>query len=99
MSREITVYRFNPDAREILPRIILKVCSAIDNQYGRLTPFVFEHDEYQKNRMGCLQKLINEQHLVEKSGSTFLHLVDRKEIDQWIETRKVSHCQFRTTET
>lgn len=74
-----------------MPRIILKICEAIEDAYGRLAVSVYDNDEYEKNRMACLQEVINDKHLSEKSGSTFLHIIDRKEIDKWIESRNVSN--------
>lgn len=84
VSREIARYRFKQEARDILPHIIQKICEAIEDAYGRLTPNVYVNDEYEKNRMACLQEIINDKHLSEKTGSTFLHVINHKEIEDCI---------------
>lgn len=34
--------------------------------------------------MTCLQEIINDKHYSEKNGSTFLHVINKKEIEDWI---------------
>lgn len=88
VTREIAQYRYNREAREVLPQVILKICKAIEDTYGRLAPSVYDNDEYEKNRMACLQEVINDKHFSEKSGSTFVNAVDSKEINRWIAASK-----------
>lgn len=84
----------------MLPHIIQKVCEAIEDTYGRLTPNAFDNDVYEKSRMSCLQEIINDKHFSEKNGSTFLNVIDKKEIDEWIAKSKCAdfssffHCLF-----
>ncbi|XP_037033064.1 uncharacterized protein CG7065 isoform X2 [Bradysia coprophila] len=78
--REISAYRYNKDARDIMPRILQGVCEAIEDQYGRLTPFVYEYNSYMRNRMKCLQEIVADRHFDEKLGSTFINIIDRKAI-------------------
>lgn len=84
VTREIAVYRYNREARDVLPHIIQKICEAIEDAYGRLAPSVYDNDEYEKNRMACLQEIINDKHFSEKTGSSFLHVINPKEIEDWI---------------
>lgn len=84
VTREISVYRYKREARDVLPHIIQKICEAIEEAYGRLTPNVYDNDEYEKNRMACLQEIINDKHFSEKNGSSFIHVINKKEIDDWI---------------
>ncbi|KAG4071942.1 hypothetical protein HA402_006103 [Bradysia odoriphaga] len=78
--REISAFRYNKDARDIMPRILQGVCEAIEDQYGRLTPFVYEYNSYMRNRMKCLQEIVADRHFDEKLGSTFINIIDRKAI-------------------
>lgn len=78
------MYRYNREARDVFPHIIQKICEAIEDTYGRLTPSVYDNDEYEKNRMSCLQEIINNKHFSEKTGSSFLHVINKKEIEDWI---------------
>lgn len=84
VTREIAVYRYKREARDVLPIIIKKICGAIEDTYGRLAPSVYDNEEYEKNRMTCLQEIINDKHYSEKNGSTFLHVINKKEIEDWI---------------
>lgn len=84
VTREIAVYRYNREARDVLPHIIQKICEAIEDAYGRLAPNVYDNEEYEKNRMTCLQEIINDKHFSEKNGSTFIHVINPKEIEDWI---------------
>lgn len=84
VTREIAEYRYNRDARDVLPHIIQKICEAIEETNGRLNPNVYDNDEYEKNRMACLQEIINDKHFSEKTGTSFLHVINRKEIEEWI---------------
>lgn len=84
VTREISVYRYNREARDVLPHIIQKICEAIEEAYGRLSPNVYANDEYEKNRMACLQEIINDKHFSEKNGSSFIHVINPKEIEEWI---------------
>lgn len=84
VTREIAVYRYNREARDVLPHIVQKICEAIQDTYGRLAPSVYDNEEYEKNRMTCLQEIINDKHFSEKNGSTFLHVINKKEIEDWI---------------
>lgn len=88
VTREINTYRYRGDGRDVLPHIIQKVCEAIEDAYGRLTPSAYDNDEYEKNRMSCLQEIINDKHLSEKNGSTFINVINKKEIDEWITKSK-----------
>lgn len=84
-------YIHNRDiSRDVPRRVLVKVCGAIEDAYGRLAPSVYDHHEFETNRMACLQRVINDKHFSEKSGSTFVNVVDHNEIKRWIETRNVS---------
>lgn len=88
VTREINAYRYKGDGRDVVPHIIQKVCEAIEDAYGRLAPSVFDNDVYEKSRMACLQEIINDKHLSEKNGSTFLNVIDKNEINDWIAKSK-----------
>lgn len=60
--------------------MIQTVCEAIEDAYGRLAPSVYENEVYEKNRMACLQEIINDKHFSEKTGSTFLQVINHKSI-------------------
>lgn len=78
--REISAFRYNKDARDIMPRILQGICEAVEDSHGRLTPFVYEYNSYMRNRMKCLQEVIADRHFDEKQGSTFVNVIDRKAI-------------------
>lgn len=84
VTREISVYRYNREARDVFPHIVQKICEAIEDTYGRLTPSVYDNVDYEKNRMSCLQEIINDKHFSEKTGSSFVHVINKKEIEDWI---------------
>ncbi|XP_055315040.1 uncharacterized protein CG7065-like [Sitodiplosis mosellana] len=88
VTREISVYRYSREARDVFPHIVQKICEAIEEAYGRLTPTVYDNDEYEKNRMACLQEIINDKHFSEKNGSSFIHVINPKEIEEWIAKSK-----------
>lgn len=88
VTRDIATYRFNREAREVVPHVIQKLCEAIEDAHGRLAPSVYDNNDYEKNRMACLQEIINDKHFSEKNGSTFCHIIDRSEIEQWIADRE-----------
>lgn len=78
--REIAAFRYNKDARDIMPRVLQGICEAIEDTHGRLTPFVYEYNAYMRNRMKCLQEIVADRHFDEKMGSTFINVIDRKAI-------------------
>lgn len=84
VAREINEIRHNREARDYVPQLIEKICEAIEDAYGRLTASVYDSEEYDKNRMRCNLEAINDKHFSEKTGTSFCHLVDRKEIDEWV---------------
>lgn len=77
--------RYNRETRDILPSIIQSICEGIEDAYGRLSPNVYELEKYNKNRMVCLQEVINDKHFDEKMGSTFLHMIDRQPVGAKVE--------------
>lgn len=87
VTRELAPFRYNRDARDVLPQVIQTICEAIEDSYGRLTPTVYEHELYKKNRMVCLQDVINDKHFDEKMGSTFVHVIDRNAITESIKSK------------
>lgn len=92
MVHELAPYLHNRElSRDVTRRIIVKMCGAIEGAYGRLAPSVYDNDEFEANRMACLQQVINDKHFSEKTGSTFVQVIDHKEIKRWIESRNVSH--------
>lgn len=88
VTREINKFRYKEEGRDVLPHIIQKVCEAIEDTYGRLTPSVFDNEVYEKSRMTCLQEIINDKHHSEKMGSTFVNVFNKDEIDEWIAKSK-----------
>lgn len=84
VTRQIAKYRYNREARDVLPHIIQKICEAIENAYGRLAPSVYDSEEYDKNRMTCLQEIINDKHFSENNGPSFINVISPEEIDDWI---------------
>lgn len=89
MTRELAPFRYNRDARDVLPQVIQTICEAIEDSYGRLAPTVYENQAYEKNRMVCLQDIINDKHLDEKMGSTFVNVIDRNAIAESIKCKVV----------
>lgn len=77
-----------------MPHIIQKVCEAIEDTYGRLTPSAFDNEVYEKSRMSYLQEIINDKHHSEKNGSTFINVINKQEIDEWIAQSKCSDIFF-----
>lgn len=80
--REFAAWRSNPSARGILATAFQSLCEAIEDKYGRLTPNVCEEEAYEKNRLFYVQEVINDKHIDEKMGSTFLHVLDLNSIKQ-----------------
>lgn len=87
VTRELASFRYNREARDVLPQVIQTICEAIEDSYGRLTPTVYENESYEKNRMVCLQDVINDKHFDEKMGSTFVNVIDRNAIAESIKCK------------
>lgn len=57
-----------------------KICMAIEDVYGRLTPTVYENAEFMKKRNAFIQKIKNGRHFDEASGAVVDYSIDLKEI-------------------
>lgn len=79
VTREFAAWRNNQSARGILSNALQTLCEAIEDKYGRLAPNVCDIDAFEKNRVACIQDVINDKHIDEKMGSTFEH-IDLKSI-------------------
>lgn len=74
-----------------MPKVLQSICEAIEDTHGRLTPNVYENNNYTKNRMRYLQDTINDRHFDEKMGSTFVNVIDRKAIQEAIKSKCCIH--------
>lgn len=88
ITREFAAWRNNPSARNILSGAFQTLCEAIEDKYGRLAPNVCENDAYEKNRLFYVQEVINEKHIDEKMGSTFMNIIDLNSIKQQLRSMK-----------
>lgn len=86
-TREFAAWRNNPSARGILSAAFQSLCEAIEDKYGRSAPNVCDGDAYEKNRLFHVQEVINDKHIDEKMGSTFLHVIDLNSIKQQLRGR------------
>lgn len=85
--REIEQFRYNRDAREVMPRVIQSICEAIEDSYGRMTPNVYEDASFSRNRTRILQEILSDRHLDEKMGSSFINVIDRQLILETIQNK------------
>lgn len=67
-----------------MPKILQRICEAVEDAHGRLTPNVYENNNYNKNRMKYFHEAINDRHFDEKMGSTFVNVIDKKIIQDAI---------------
>lgn len=72
-----------------MPKVLQSICESIEDTHGRLTPNVYDNNNYMKNRMRYLQDAINDRHFDEKMGSTFINVIDRKAIQDAIKSKFV----------
>lgn len=87
--RELRPYQNTSHSQHhIFGRAVRKVCEAIEDHYGRLTPTVHDIDEYNKNRTRFLQEVIFEKHFDEKTGPKFLEIVDKRYLDEIARRKK-----------
>lgn len=82
-------YRHNPNAKSVLSGVIDAVCDSIEDTYGRMVPSVFENNDYTTNRAVYMKRLARERHFDEKSGATFVEVVDHKAIQSAFESKFV----------
>lgn len=79
-------YRHHTRAKNVLAGVIEAVCDSIEDTYGRMVPNVFENNDYTTNRAMYMKKLSKERHLDEKSGATFVEVIDHKAIQSEFES-------------
>jgi len=82
-------YRQNTRAKTVLAGVIEAVCDSIEDMYGRLVPNVFENNDYTTNRAMYMKKLTRERHFDEKSGATFVGIIDHKAIQIAFESKLI----------
>lgn len=87
----LSQYRQQPNAKNVLAGVIEAVCDSIEDAYGRMTPSVFENTDYTTNRAVYMKRLARERHFDEKSGSTFVGVVDHKAIQSAFESNFPFH--------
>ena len=75
---ELAPYRNNRDARISLNSVVQNVCEAIECHHGRLTPYVHDNNDYNRNKMKYLQEVIFDRHFDERSGPKFVDVIDKK---------------------
>lgn len=78
-------YRQHTRAKHVLAGVVEAVCDSIEDTYGRLVPNVFENNDYTTNRAMYMKKLTKERHFDEKSGTTFVAMIDHKAIQSAFE--------------
>lgn len=69
------------NSEKILAAVVDKICMAIEEVYGRLTPTVYENAEFMKKRNALIHKIKNGRHFDEESGSVVDYSIDLKEIE------------------
>lgn len=82
----LSQYRQHANAKNVLAGVIEAVCDSIEDSYGRMVPNVFENNDYTTNRAMYMKKLARERHFDEKSGSTFVGVIDHKAIQSAFES-------------
>lgn len=75
--REMGPFRYGERCKEIMPRIVTYVCEQLEDSLGRMTPCVYEANEFSRSRERVIRAICDGRHLDESTGSTFLHLLDR----------------------
>ncbi|XP_055385791.1 uncharacterized protein CG7065-like isoform X2 [Condylostylus longicornis] len=75
--KELIPFRYNPEAKTIMPRLIEGVIQAIEQHHGRLAPSVCENNDFKRKRNIILQEIIAEKHFDEKTGPNFINAIDR----------------------
>ncbi|KAG4076281.1 hypothetical protein HA402_014830 [Bradysia odoriphaga] len=81
----LSQYRHHKSAKNVLAGVVEAVCDSIEDAYGRMVPSVFENNDYTTNRAIYMKRLAGERHFDEKSGSTFVGVVDHKAIQSAFE--------------
>lgn len=76
-----------------MTRIMITVCEAIEDKCGRLAPSVYGQKLFDQNPLQVIQSIHVEKHLDEKSGSTFVDLIDHKAIKAYMQGRNNSYGQ------
>lgn len=85
----LSQYRQHTSAKNVLAGVIEAVCDSIEDLYGRMVPNVFENNCYTTNRAMYMKKLARERHFDEKSGMTFVGVIDHKAIQSAFESNYV----------
>lgn len=88
--RELAPLRFNNRSKAYFPRLCTYICEQIEDSLGRLAPSVVEANEFARSRVRIINAIINDRHLDESVGSSFVHLIDQRVILNAID-RKL-HC-------
>ncbi|KAJ6630198.1 hypothetical protein Bhyg_16713, partial [Pseudolycoriella hygida] len=91
VMQSLSPYRNQPRSKSVLSGVIEAVCDSIEDAYGRMVPNVFENRDYTTNRALYMKQLARERHFDEKSGSTFVSVVDHKAIQSAFETLNESN--------
>lgn len=86
MAITLSQYRQHSRAKNVLAGVIEAVCDSIEDTYGRLVPSVFENNDYTTNRAMYMKRLAGERHFDEKSGNTFVGVIDHKAIQSAFES-------------
>jgi hypothetical protein len=58
--------------------VVQTVCEAIECHHGRLTPYVHDVNDYNRNKMKYFQEVIFDKHFDERSGPKFVEVIDKK---------------------
>lgn len=83
----LSQYRHHKSAKNVLAGVVEAVCDSIEDAYGRMVPSVFENNDYTTNRAIYMKRLAGERHFDEKSGSTFIGVVDHRAIQSAFESK------------
>lgn len=93
LLKEVHCYRSSKDHRDVMTRIMITACEAIEDKFGRLAPSVYIQKLFDQNPLQVIQSINAEKHLDEKQGSTFLDIIDHKAIKSYLQGRNNSYGQ------
>lgn len=77
----IMQYLNRPNSEKVLSGQVEKLCAAIEDNYGRLTPTVYDCNEFNKNRRFYIDKIGASRHFVERPAYMFDNYFDLKLIE------------------
>ncbi|XP_002016757.2 uncharacterized protein LOC6591633 [Drosophila persimilis] len=81
------------DVCKVMIPILDKLAMAVEKHYGRESAYLCYDNFYKKNRSAVVAKVYNRRHFSEKTGPTFTHIVDSKDVEKLLENTRIKSNQ------